>query len=178
MGDDLDVLLSWCNSGSTVALVGSSGVGKSTIINSLKGELEQAIGAVREADCKGRHTTTSRSLHQLSGKAILIDTPGMRELQIVDCEDGLQSTFSDIDEFALNCKFSDCQHHTEPGCAIRQAIKSGNLDPRRLNNYQKLMLEQQRNSESVAERHCSDKSLTKFYKQTMEGARRFKSRDQ
>ncbi len=174
---ELDVLSGWCGSGNTVALVGSSGVGKSTIVNSLKGAVEQATGAIRETDSKGRHTTTSRSLHQLAGKAILIDTPGMRELQIVDCEEGIQSTFADIDELAKVCRFGDCQHNTEPGCAVRREIECGKLDQRRLDNYQKLLSEQQRNTQSVAQRHSSDRALGKFYKQTLQGSRRFKSRD-
>ncbi|CAG0910055.1 unnamed protein product, partial [Cyprideis torosa] len=135
---EVDVLSHWCGCGNTVALVGSSGVGKSSIINSLKGTAAQATAAIRETDSKGRHTTTSRSLHQLAGKALLIDTPGMRELQIVDCEAGLQSTFSDINDLAPACRFADCQHKTEPGCAVRHEVDSGRLDQRRLDNYHKL----------------------------------------
>lgn len=173
----LSVLEPWCERGQTVALLGSSGVGKSTLINTLKGEEAQATGAIREADAKGRHTTTARSLHQLRGGAILIDTPGMRELQMVDSEEGIQSTFADIEQLAEHCRFDDCQHKTEPGCAVARAIEAGKLEARRLENYHKLMAEQQRNRESVAERRNQDRALGRFYKHAKKTARQFKSRE-
>ncbi|MEZ5535282.1 MAG: ribosome small subunit-dependent GTPase A [Thiolinea sp.] len=175
--ESVNVLSQWCATGQTIALLGSSGVGKSTLINSLTHAAAQETSAIREKDSKGRHTTTSRSLHRLQGGGILLDTPGMRELQIVDCEEGIQSTFADIEQLAGQCHFHDCQHETEPGCAVLQAVEEGRLEPRRLENYHKLMAEQQRNSESMAERREHDRALGRFYKQAKASSRRFKSRD-
>jgi ribosome biogenesis GTPase len=170
-------LQKWIEQGQTVALLGSSGVGKSTIINGLMGSQDQETGAIRESDSKGRHTTTSRSLHLLSGGGLLLDNPGMRELQIVDSEEGIKATFSDIDELAENCRFKDCQHISEPGCAVLEAVEAGRLEQRRLDNYHKLMSEQARNSESLAERRSSDRALGRFYKSALKSSRKFKSRD-
>ncbi len=167
----------WCASGQTIALLGSSGVGKSTLLNSLKGKAEQVTAPIREKDSKGRHTTTSRSLHRLQGGGILLDTPGMRELQMVDCEEGIHATFADIGKLAGQCRFHDCQHLNEPGCAVRKAIEDGGLEQRRLDNYHKLMAEQARNSESLAERRQHDRTLGRFYKQAKASAQRFKLRD-
>ncbi len=173
----LGVLNNWIAPGQTVALLGSSGAGKSTIINGLIGNQEQATGAIRDSDSKGRHTTTSRSLHCLPGGGLLLDNPGMRELQVVDSEEGIKTTFSDIDTLARKCRFQDCQHTTEPGCAVLKEIEAGRLEQRRLDNYHKLLSEQARNSESVAERHNSDRALGRFYKTAKKTSRRFKSRD-
>ena len=173
----LGILRSWIRPGQTVALLGSSGVGKSTIINGLKGSLDQETGAIRESDSKGRHTTTSRSLHCLPGGGLLLDNPGMRELQIVDSEEGIKATFSDIDALAKRCRFRDCQHTTEPGCAVVAAIKSGQLEQRRLDNYHSLLSEEARNSQSLAEQRHSDRALGRFYKTAQKTSRQFKSRD-
>ncbi|MET0086536.1 MAG: ribosome small subunit-dependent GTPase A [Sedimenticola sp.] len=173
----LRVLEKWIAYGQTVALLGSSGVGKSTIINGLKGSEDQGTAAIRESDSKGRHTTTSRSLHRLAGGGLLLDNPGMRELQIVDSEEGIRSAFSDIDTLAKQCRFKDCQHFNEPGCAVIREVEAGRLEQRRLDNYRKLKSEQARNNESLAERRSSDRALGRFYKHAKLSSRRFKSRE-
>lgn len=134
----LDFLFNYLQPGKTLALLGSSGVGKSTILNSLLGEQRQKIGAVSEAVGKGRHTTTHRELFLLPQGGILMDNPGMRELHLWGEEDDLSESFTDIEELAGNCKFSDCAHKSEPGCAVRIAVEKGELSSSRLENYHKL----------------------------------------
>ena len=177
LADELKVLETWCYSGQTVALLGSSGVGKSTITNGLIGRDDQVTSEIREADSKGRHTTTSRSLHRLNQGGILLDTPGMRELQMVDSEEGVASVFADIEQLANSCHFQDCQHQMEPDCAVREAIERGKLEQRRLDNYHKLMAEQARNSESVAERRHNERAYGRFIKHALKSSRRFKSQE-
>lgn len=169
----LEPLKAWCKAGQTIALMGSSGVGKSTIANGL-GASEQKTGSIREDDKKGRHTTTHRSLLSLTDGAILIDTPGMRELQITDCEEGVTAVFSDIESIANGCRFNDCLHQNEPGCAVRDAIENGSIEQRRLDSYRKLLAEQNRNSATLAERRQKDKALGKFYSKTIKEAHKFK----
>ena len=123
----VDQLKMWCGNGETVALLGSSGVGKSTITNTLLGKQTQRTQTIREDDNKGRHTTTSRSLHFLPSGGMILDTPGMRELQLADCKHGVDDTFPEINALANQCKFSDCRHETEPGCAVLKAIELGEL---------------------------------------------------
>lgn len=163
----VEALRPWCGSGQTVALLGSSGVGKSTLINSLNGSNDQATAAIREDDARGRHTTTARSLHFLPQGGLLIDTPGMRELQLSDCADGVGELFEDIEQLAQACRFSDCQHQEDVGCAVKAAVEQGDLSPRRLANYLKLQAEQQRNAETIAERRRRDKSFGKMVKNVM-----------
>ena len=151
-----------------MAFLGSSGVGKSTLINTLLGMEIQRTNTIREDDDKGRHTTTKRSLHLIPGGGLLLDTPGMRELQLADCEQGLEETFSEIVELAAQCKFSDCSHQGEPGCAVRAAIELGRLDERRLSNYQKLMREQAFNSATLAEKRARDRELGRYYRSVLE----------
>ncbi len=123
--------------GMTVALVGSSGAGKSTLVNALLGEDRMRTGEVRAGDGRGCHITTHRQLVLLPGGGLLVDTPGMRELQLVD-EDGLDTVFGDIAALATSCRFRDCRHETEPGCAVKQAVASGELDAERLAHFRKL----------------------------------------
>ena len=127
--------------GKTIALIGSSGVGKSSLVNYLAGYEKQQVKDIRENDHKGKHTTTHRELIQLEGEALLIDTPGMREIQLWTGEEGVSESFPDIEEYACACKFRDCRHVNEPGCAVRKAISEGILDEKRLNNYNKLLKE-------------------------------------
>lgn len=156
------VLSCWCSTGQTVALTGSSGVGKSSLINTLCHCTTQKTVEIREDDAKGRHTTTARTLHCLPEGGILIDTPGMRELQLADCEDGLASLFEEIESLSQQCKFNNCEHKTEQDCAVLNAIAHGKLDARRLANYQKLKAEQARNSETIAERRSRQKGFDKM----------------
>jgi ribosome biogenesis GTPase len=132
----------WCRAGATVALVGSSGVGKSTLVNALVGgKWTQQTGSVRESDAKGRHVTTSRSLHPMSGGGWVIDTPGMRSLHVKDVTEGIDTLFAEITELAPACKFRNCTHDHEPGCAVRAAVAAGTVDPERLARWRKLQAE-------------------------------------
>lgn len=136
--DSVAVLDPWLGEGQSVVLVGSSGAGKSTLTNTLLGVEKMKTGAVRESDSRGRHTTTHRALIALPSGACLIDTPGMRELKPTGEEDLAEGGFADVEELAGQCKFRDCSHQREPGCAVRAAVESGALDPARLANYLKL----------------------------------------
>jgi len=128
--------------GETLVLLGSSGVGKSTIVNRLMRRAIQQTRAVRESDSRGRHTTTSRELFALSGGALLIDTPGLRELQLWGADEGVSRAFSDIEWLATYCRFGNCRHNEEPGCAVRAAVREGRLDLARLENWRKVLREQ------------------------------------
>ncbi len=139
-GEGLDELRPYFAGGRTVAALGSSGVGKSTLINRLAGRDLQAVQEVR-ADGKGRHTTTRRELVPLPGGGLVLDTPGMRELQLWDASGGVEGAFEDVGALAARCRFPDCVHESEPGCAVRAALEDGSLDSERLVSYRKLLRE-------------------------------------
>lgn len=142
-GAGLEQLEPYLELGQTVALIGSSGVGKSTLANHFLGSPQQTTQAVRDDDSRGRHTTTGRQLLPLPSGALLIDTPGMRELQLWTTSEGLEATFADIEALAADCRFRDCRHQGEPGCAVEAAIAAGDLNRDRLHSYHKLQREQQ-----------------------------------
>lgn len=134
--------------GNTIVFLGSSGVGKSTLVNTLYGEEVMKTSEIREEDSRGRHTTTSRNLIMLPNGAMIIDTPGMRELGMWNAENGINKTFSDIESFSKMCKYSNCTHTNEPGCKILQAIENGELSKERFEQYMKLQKESQYNTDS------------------------------
>ncbi len=140
-GSGLDQLRRYLEPGSTVALLGSSGVGKSTLVNTLAGEDLLLTQAVREIDNKGRHTTTHREIFLLHDGALVLDTPGMRELGLVEADDGIEETFDDVAAIVERCRFSDCRHQSEPGCAVREALREGALTSERWDSYAKLQKE-------------------------------------
>ena len=174
--ESVSTLAPWLTPGKTICVLGSSGVGKSTLVNTLLGEAQQETKSIREDDAKGRHTTTRRSLIPLETGALILDTPGMREIQLTDCKDGIEETFADIQALAATCRYHDCQHIEEPGCAVRQAVEAGELDERRLDNYLKLLREEAFNSANMAERRAKDKSLGKYYKRTLAESHKLKGR--
>lgn len=144
-GIGIDELQEYMRPGVTICLMGSSGAGKSTLLNELAGEDLMKTSAVRESDSTGRHTTTYRQLIELDNGVSMIDTPGMREIGMASSEQGIDNTFSDILALEKNCKFSDCKHDTEPGCAIKAALESGELSIERYNLYKSLLSENTRN---------------------------------
>ena len=156
----------WIGQGQTAALVGSSGVGKTTLSNTMTGAAGDTAG-IREDDAKGRHTTTHRSFRPVTSGGWLIDTPGMRALRLMDAADGIDALFADIDGLAGTCRFRDCDHDSEPGCAVQAAIAAGDLDPDRLRRWGKLRSEDLRNSETVAEARARAKGFGRMVKTAM-----------
>ncbi|WP_420319378.1 ribosome small subunit-dependent GTPase A [Gorillibacterium massiliense] len=165
-GSGLDALTPFLAPGQTTAFLGSSGVGKSSLLNRLAGRELQEVQEIRADDDKGKHTTTHREIFLLPQGGLLIDTPGMREIQLWESEDGLSEAFSDIEELAAQCRFADCSHKKEPGCAVKRALASGTLDRSRYDSYRKLEAELvflARKEEQ--KQRLQEKSARKDYKQ-------------
>ena len=176
LGSGMEDLSASMQRGKTYVLLGSSGVGKSTIVNRLLGRTVQRVQAVREDDSRGRHTTASRELFILENGALLIDNPGMREIQLWGDERGLREAFQDVQGLARECRFSDCTHTHEPGCAVREAIRTGVLEPQRLESYLKLQRELhhlRRRQDERLERMERDKwkSIIKSYRKYIKDKR-------
>ena len=169
--DVKSVLAPWCGVGQTVALAGSSGVGKTTIANALTGGEAETQG-IREDDARGRHTTTGRSLHRIPQGGWLIDTPGMRGLGVAEVSAGIDATFPEISELVDTCKFRDCGHETEPGCAVQAALATGDISPERLQRYKKLKREDALATENIAQARDRQKKFTKGVKAAMSKKKR------
>ena len=164
-GYGLPRLNAYLQPGKTVVFLGSSGVGKSSLVNALAGEAIMAVSAIREDDSKGRHTTTHRQLIRLKSGVMIIDTPGMRELGMWEVSEGLSDAFADVERHLGRCRFSDCRHDREPGCAIRAAIQAGELDSSRWESYQKLKEEAVDKAEMLRRKQEWSKGVAKFTKQ-------------
>ena len=161
-GQGLARLNAYLQPGKTVVFLGSSGVGKSSLVNALAGEAVMAVSGIREDDAKGRHTTTHRQLITLKSGVMIIDTPGMRELGMWEVSEGLGDAFSDVEVFVGKCRFSDCSHTSEPGCAVRAAIEAGELDPGRWERYRKLKEESVDQDELLRRKREWSKGVAKF----------------
>jgi ribosome biogenesis GTPase len=169
--EQLAQLAPFVGPGRTVALMGSSGVGKSTIVNRLAGSDVQLTAEVRLGDSRGRHTTTHRQLILLPGGGLVIDTPGMRELQLLVSERGMRETFEEIETLAAQCRFTDCRHENEPDCVVREALADGTLDAERYANYQKMLGEMRhtavrQDQRAAQEEKSKVKRLTRAFNKT------------
>lgn len=166
-GQGLNELAGYLQRGRTAVFLGSSGVGKSSLVNALAGKEIMATGEIREDDSKGRHTTTHRQLICLASGAMIIDTPGMRELGMWDVTEGLSDAFSDVERFVGQCRFRDCRHESEPGCAVKAAIESGELDAARFESYRSLKGEAEYADDKATflrQKHQRNKEISKFSK--------------
>ena len=166
-GYGLDSIKKYFSKGNTIVFLGSSGVGKSTLVNTLYGDNVMKTSDIREEDSRGRHTTTSRNLIMLPNGAMIIDTPGMRELGMWNAENGINKTFQDIEQYIGMCKFSDCTHTNEPGCKILEAIVNGEIDKERFEQYLKLQKESRYNTDSnqyLQEKKNKFKEISKINK--------------
>lgn len=170
-------LAAWLAAGKTVAFVGSSGVGKSTLANTLAGNAEQATGGIREDDARGRHTTTARGMFALPCGAWVIDTPGMRELHVGAIDAGMSAAFGDIEALAAQCRFHDCRHQGDRDCAVEAAVADGTLDGRRLANYRKLQREAANAARSTRERREHDRHYGLLNRNVQRLQREKKGRD-
>lgn len=164
-GLGLEGLEPWLKPGKTLVFLGSSGVGKSSLINALAGEEIMAVSGIREADGRGRHTTTHRQMIRLPGGALLIDTPGMRELGMAEADAGLADAFPDVEQYLGKCRFRDCRHRAEPGCAIRAALAAGALDPARWESWQKLQAEAETHAEALRRKREWSKTVAAYRRQ-------------
>ena len=164
-GYGLPRLNAYLQPGKTVVFLGSSGVGKSSLVNDLAGEEIMATGGIREDDSKGRHTTTHRQLIRLKSGVMIIDTPGMRQMGMWEASEGMTEAFADVEQFLGRCRFSDCRHESEPGCAIRAALESGELAPDRWKSYCKLQEEAVDKADMLRRKQAWSKGVAKFSKQ-------------
>lgn len=164
-GYGLERLKNYLLPGNTVVFLGSSGVGKSSLVNALAGEEVMAVGDIREQDSRGRHTTTHRQLIRLDNGVLIIDTPGMRELGMWNTAEGISDAFADVEAYLGKCRFSDCRHDREPGCAIRQAIATGELEAKRWENYCKLKTESEDREDLRRRKQEWSKGVAKFTRQ-------------
>lgn len=170
--DNIDSIVSLLKSGVSYCLLGSSGVGKTTLLNRILGKDIFETKSVSKIESKGRHTTTRRQLVRLESGAMMIDTPGMRELGSMFVDDGLDETFSEILDLSQSCKFSNCSHNNEKGCAVLAAIKVGNLSENRYKNYKKMKKESEFNQMSYLDKRKKDKNFGKLIKSTIKNKRR------